>query len=91
MKTFIKTTVVAIALLTLVGCHPAGYVETTGEFTVVPEALKDCGFYEIWSEGSYLRIVRCPNSTTSTTYSSGKSTVTTVVIDGVTYVKQDEL
>ena len=60
--------------------------ELTTNFTVVPEGLEDCKVF-LWRSDSMdsLNVVRCPNSTTSTTYRVGKHSVTTVVIDGVTY------
>ena len=63
--------------------------EETSSFTL-PEGLKDCKIYGIQNGNSMsLSVVRCPNSTVSTTYKSGKTTVTTVVIDGKKYVSEE--
>ena len=80
-----KLLMVIIGVIMLTGCEPS-YENKTQNFTVLPDELKDCKFYNVRSNtGSNLNIVRCPNSQTSTTYSVGKSTATTVVIDGKNY------
>jgi outer membrane lipopolysaccharide assembly protein LptE/RlpB len=35
---------------------------------VLPEGLKDCKFYELVIDGSRIKVVRCPNSTTTTNW-----------------------
>ena len=58
--------------------------------TNLPEGLKDCKIYGIQNGNSIsLSVVRCPNSTVSTTYKSGKTTTTTVVIEGKKYVSEE--
>ena len=79
---------VVLSVVMLTGCEPS-YEEKTQNFTLLPDELKDCKFYNVRSNtGSNLNIVRCPNSTVSTTYKSGKTTLTTVVIDGKKYVSE---
>lgn len=58
----------------------------------LPNELKDCKFFSITnSQGSYLRVVRCPNSQTSTTSTVSKNnTQTVVIIDGVKYEKVEQ-
>ena len=52
---------------------------------MLPE-LKDCKvFYLTKESGSAITVMRCPNATTSTSYTSGKTKVTTIVVDGVEY------
>lgn len=53
----------------------------------LPREMSDCRIYEVcYTDGNDCIIaVRCPNSTTSTTYTVGKSTATVVTIDGVEY------
>ncbi len=76
---------VAIACL-LSACDPSAKQVA---FPVLPNELKDCTFHYI-SDGNYgITVARCPNSTTSTTYLSGKTARTTVVIDGVEYTKKE--
>ena len=84
-----KLLMVIIGVIMLTGCEPS-YEEKTQNFTILPDELKDCKFYGVRSNtGSNLDIVRCPNSTVSTTYKSGKTTATTVVIDGKKYVSEE--
>jgi hypothetical protein len=80
-----KLSIILIALL-LCACEPsAKYVH----FPVVPNEFKDCKFARIENEqGLYLYVSRCPNSTT-TTVNSDKAKTTTVVIDGVEYIKKE--
>lgn len=55
-------------------------------FPVLPQELKDCKVFFLTNEGGgALTVMRCPNATTSTSYTSGKSTVTSIVVDGVEY------
>ena len=86
MKLSLKTIVLSlVTAFLLTGCEPS-YKDYTESFTNLPEGLKDCKIYGI-QNGNYmsLSVVRCPNSTVSTTYKSGKTTTTTVVIDGKNY------
>ena len=84
-----KSLMVVLGVVILTGCEPS-YEEKTQNFTILPDELKDCKFYSVRSNtGSNLDIVRCPNSTTSTPYKSGKTTATTVVIDGKKYVSEE--
>lgn len=77
---------IAIAALAFVaGCAPSSSKIT---FPVVPDELHDCTFHEISDGMTRIKVARCPNSTTSTTYQQGKTTSTAVVIDGVEYVKK---
>ena len=77
-----KTTILIIMAVALAACSPK-YEEQ--HYPVLPDDLKDCKFYEISNGGSTIKVVRCPNSQTSTTWtqSNGKSRTTrsAVVID----------
>jgi hypothetical protein len=80
-------------LFVLSGCSPK-YEDVSGRYASKPEALKDCTFTRLSSnEASNITVVRCPNSDT-TTRTSGKSPITTVVIEdtinvnGVEYIKK---
>lgn len=59
-------------------------------YPVLPDELKDCKFFRVDNGGFPIRVVRCPNSTTSATFQSGKTTKTTVVIDGKEYVEKEQ-
>ena len=75
-------------LVFLSGCENS-YKETN--FPTKPKDLEDCKFYMLSNvDGDYIRVVRCPNSQTSTTYREGKVTKTTVVIDGIEYIKKEQ-
>ena len=80
---------VAASVFALSGCtNDARQVN----YSVLPDWLKDCKFYRIQSSTEKdVTVVRCPNSSTSTTVTeqSWKYTVdkTTIVIDGSTYEK----
>ena len=80
-------------MFVLSGCSPK-YEDVSGRYASKPEALKDCTFSRLLSdEGSSITVVRCPNSDT-TTRTSGKSPITTAVIEdtinvnGVEYIKK---
>jgi hypothetical protein len=83
-----KKTIIIVALaLALAGCSN-GYKTTN--FPVVPPELEDCKFFELTNEaGARIQVARCPNSITATTYKAGKSSASTVVIDGTTYEKKE--
>ena len=79
-----KNVLFILCILTLTGCMENGYQETS--FPKLPTDLKDCKFFALYnSNGTFLNVVRCPNSQTSTTYQTGKATQSVIVIDGVTY------
>ena len=82
---WILAVLMALTGLVLGGCK-AETEERTGEYAL-PAGLQDCQVYRMTSgaNGSFLYVVRCPNSATSTTFRSGKTNQTAVVIDGVTY------
>lgn len=80
-----------ILALGLVGCDrntttPAVQDPSTKALQLT-EGLEDCKIFQFqqWSGGSTITIVRCPNSTVSTTYPEGKTTATVITIDGVKY------
>ena len=81
-----KLLIIASIALAITGCTPSA--KDISEQYTLPEELKDCTITYLQGKYTYLNVVRCPNSTTSTTYPVCKTTQTTVVIDGETYVKQ---
>lgn len=84
----VPTRVVCVAalLLTVAGCTPS--TEERRGF-IMPAGMEDCKVYGMSDGESYLNVVRCPNSTVTTT-SGGKNKVTTVVIDGVEYTTKEK-
>lgn len=66
----------AVAIL-LAGCNSAEQVYPK----VKPTGLKDCEFYSMYISGDHMSVVRCPNSSTTTTYRSGKTERSVAVID----------
>ena len=81
-----KLLIIASIALAITGCTPSA--KDISEQYTLPEELSDCTITYLQGKYTYLNVVRCPNSTTSTTYPVGKTTQTTVIIDGETYVKQ---
>lgn len=69
---------VGAALVFLVACSPS-YEQKT--FSVLPEELKDCKFFQVTDgNGTYLYVTRCPLSQTSTTLHA-KRPITGIVIE----------
>ena len=84
---YILATLLITIHILLVGCTPKGY--STDNDYVLPEGLKDCNtYYLLNSNGVSMNVVRCPNSNVTTSL-GGKHPQHTTVIDGVTYVKQE--
>ena len=78
--------ILLVMAIALSGCTPSAQEII---WPVVPDELKDCKFYELVnSKGATMKVVRCPMSSTSVQYQSGKTTVNTIVIDGVEYTKK---
>ncbi len=79
-----KKFAIIFALLSLSGCFKNSY--STVKFPETPPELSDCKFFNMSNDdGAFITVARCPNSTTSTTFTSGKSKRTVVIIDGVEY------
>ncbi len=72
----------------------AGCDKETKDITArynLPVGMEDCVISELTNdEGRWIIVTRCPNSTTSTKYKAGKAQRTTIVVDGVTYVKEEK-
>ncbi len=77
--------IAAIGVLFLLGGCENGYKEEL--FPVIPLELSDCKFYKVQNtNGTSIRVVRCPNSESiSATYQSGKTQMHTVTINGKQY------
>ena len=86
MKKLLALTCACAALFTLSACDvaPSHKTESLGG---LEGALSDCHAYKTWIDGSIYSVVRCPNSATTTEYRAGKTSITTVTIDGQSYVQ----
>ena len=86
-----KYTGLTLVAILLTGCVETHTEEVQGRYSM-PDELRDCQMFDMESKSSQdIIVVRCPNSTTSTSYSyqSGKShhERRSVVIDGVTFIE----
>lgn len=78
----IPTAIAATWLCLLAACSPSVEEVVPVPANIMPEELKDCKFFRLQNEhGGSITVVRCPNSTVSTTQHQ-KNPVTTITIDG---------
>jgi len=89
-----KLSVISISIFTflLVGCDNPQEVKQD-RYSIALEnskGLEDCKDFRLNHNGGVgsITVIRCPNSSTTTEYLVVKHTETTVVIDGVEYVKK---
>lgn len=73
-----RISLILLAIFALAGCEPR--TVELHEF-ILPEGLKDCKIYHMTNGLSYITVTRCPNSSTSTQYQTGKTTSSTVVVE----------
>ena len=68
-----------LSLVVLTGCEPSS---NKVEYPVLHEDLKDCKFYTISRNGlGKVLVVRCPNSSTTTSYMDGKVSRNITVVE----------
>ena len=80
MKKYLTMFSILIFAMSMTGCEKEAK-ESTANYDM-PEGLKDCKVFSLKNDsGSWITVVRCPLSSTSTTYSSGKSTATATVVE----------
>ena len=72
--------VIVMIALFVIGCNDSA---TELHFSVMPPELSECKIYLLYRNGFSFTIARCPNSTTTTTYRSGKNTTSTILVDTV--------
>lgn len=68
----------------LTGCDGTSrpsYQEVKTKTNTLPKDLEDCKIFELY-DPVYITVMRCPNSTTTTEFQSGKQYLTSVVVDG---------
>lgn len=74
----------AVAIFTACGRAPSKYSVTETEYSKAMATnveLAGCKAFYVEVDYRAMNVVRCPNSTTSTTYTVGKSTETIITID----------
>ena len=72
-----------LGVLLLTGCSDRA---REVRFSAMPAELADCRVYYVTNiEGHAMTVVRCPLSATTAQVRSGKTTRTTVTIDGIQY------
>jgi len=77
MKIFI---LISITSMLFFGCSKETE-ETTYHYSL-PEELKDCKIFRLRGDNtSTLRVVKCPNSNTTTSYSEGKTKMDITVVE----------
>jgi outer membrane biogenesis lipoprotein LolB len=77
-----------IAMVFLSACSPDSHNQPRQVGYVMPKELEGCKVFKVDGDGPYLYITRCEKSTTTQWQQSNgktKTTISTVVIDGVTY------
>ncbi len=73
-----RITLILLTIFTLAGCESR---TTEVHSFILPEGLKDCKIYDMNNGLRRIIVVRCPNSSTSTQYHSGKTSVNTTVVE----------
>ena len=86
-----KKLIMTFVVVCLVGCEKSTE-EISGTFNM-PEELKDCKMYKLSKGMINVFVVRCPQSSTSTTYNCGKTTCSsmTVEVDTVGFGEYERL
>ena len=77
--------ITAITIISfLLGCTPkTKSIESIESNYDIPKELSDCTFLSLRDTvTNSIKVVRCPNSTTSVNYASGKTTQSVIVVDG---------
>lgn len=74
-----KKIIIAFLMVGLIGCGKSTE-EISGTFDM-PEELKDCKMYELCGNGRCIKVIRCPQSLTSTNYNCGKTTCSTMSVE----------
>lgn len=75
-----KQIILAFAVISLAACSPQATQSNFVPQNVLPEALKDCAFFELQnSSGTILRVVRCPSETQKTQADTPKGVELTTI------------
>jgi len=65
----------------IIGCTEPYHEEKDKFYSVMPEGLEGCRVFYLYAGNDSLNIVRCPNSSTTANYKSGKTTKTVATIE----------
>lgn len=65
----------------IIGCTEPYHEEMDKFYSAMPEGLEDCRIFHVYASNDALDIVRCPNSSTTVNYQSGKSTKTVATVE----------
>lgn len=60
-----KILYVTLAAIAISACTPS-YQDKSGEFSVMPEELKDCKIFRVQGTVQHLYITKCPHADTTT-------------------------
>ena len=80
-----KILLLLVLAFAITGCKKTVIPSNYQDALQANSALKDCTAHYVGDGWSSITVVRCPLSTTTTSYTEGKHTETNIVIDGVTY------
>lgn len=84
-----KLLVSLLLLVSLTGCEKTLSTSSYQDTLKNHPDFKDCIAGKLEGGYSTVTVIRCPNSSTSSTFKSGKVTHTSIVIDGVTYERKE--
>jgi hypothetical protein len=71
-----------VCVLTLVACEAEVRQGPPIPPTMVPEELKDCSFHQLVTKyGQTIHAIRCPGSSTSASWKSGKTNMYATTVD----------
>lgn len=73
-----RISLILLTIFALAGCESR---TTELHDFILPEGLKDCKIYFMTNGVNHVTITRCPNSSTSTEYKTGKTTSSSAVVE----------
>lgn len=84
-----KLYVAILLTIALTGCEKTLSTSSYQDTLKNHPDFKDCIAGKLEGGYSTVTVIRCPNSSTSSTFKSGKVTHTSIVIDGVVYERKE--
>ena len=77
-----KMMVVGLVLVGILSGCEKETIDKTNHYALT-DGLEDCRIYTLHGDnGGFMQVIRCPNSSTSTHYKSGKTSYDVTVIEG---------